>query len=93
MAGALPGLGAASIGIVATVIVADRIMRERPVGTQAKLRFSAWAATLAAGVTIEAALFGGLGTLAWLGAGIAMGGLARMTLSRNRQGISESRIA
>ena len=86
MEAALAQLGATSMGAVAALIVVDRIVRERPAGTTARLRFAIWAATLAAGVTVGSAVLGGVGALAWSGAGMAVGALARMALSPDRQG-------
>ncbi|MGO7359979.1 hypothetical protein ACCS66_35475 [Rhizobium ruizarguesonis] len=77
----MTGLGAASIGAVAALIAAGRIIRERPVGVRARLRFAAWAITLMAGVTFEAALIAGPEALPWLGAGATAGGLARRAMS------------
>jgi hypothetical protein len=87
MAAAMTGLGAASIGAVAALIVADRIFRERPAEMQAGLRFAAWAIALAAGVTVETILLAGPGALPWLGAGAAVGGLGRMAMSSARRGL------
>lgn len=81
----LPELGAASIGAVVTLIVVDRIILGRPVGTKTRLRFAAWATTLATGVAIETALFAGFGALALLSTGAVMGGLARMAMMRALQ--------
>ena len=85
MAVFLPGLGAASIGAVVAVIMADRVIRERPVELRKRRRFAAWGLALAGGATIEAFFLGGPETLPWLGAGAAMGGLARMAMSAARE--------
>jgi presenilin-like A22 family membrane protease len=74
--------GAASIGAVVGLIVVDRIIRERPLASWPKLRFAAWATTLAAVVMIETALFAGFDALVWLSLGAAVGGLGRMAMSR-----------
>ena len=87
MAAVMTGLGAASIGAVTALIVADRIVRERPAEMPPRLRFAAWAIALAAGVTVEAMLLAGTGALPWLGAGAAVGGLGRMAVSGARPGL------
>ena len=87
IAAVTPGLGAASIGAVAALIVADRIIRERPAEIKTRLRFAAWAIALAAGVTVETNFLAGSSALPWLGAGAVTGGLARMAMSSARHGL------
>lgn len=86
IAAALPDLGAASIGAVVALIVVDRTLHGRPVGIQTRLRLAVWVTALAAGVTIETALFAGVGSMVWLTTGAALGGIARMAISNTWRG-------
>jgi hypothetical protein len=83
----MAGLGAASIGAAVALIVADRIIRERPTEMQTRLRFAAWAITLAAGVTVETIFLAGPEVLPWLGVGAATSGLVRIAMSSARNGL------
>ena len=78
MAAIMPALGTTSIGAVAAIIVADRIVRAKPAETRTRLFSAAWALALMAGVTAETAWLAGPGALPWLGTGMAMGGLTRL---------------
>ncbi len=76
----IPALGAASIGAVVALIVAGRIVRARPAETRARLFSAAWALALVAAATAQAAWLGGPDVLPWLAAGMAVGGLMRLTV-------------
>ncbi|WP_027573935.1 hypothetical protein [Bradyrhizobium sp. WSM1743] len=80
IAAIMPALGAASVGAVVALIVADRIVRARPVETRTRLVSAAWALALVVGVTAQAAWLAGPGVLPWLAAGMAMGGSTRLTV-------------
>ncbi|NKQ80400.1 hypothetical protein C3Y90_24020 [Rhizobium sp. UPM1134] len=77
----IPELGALSMGSVMAVILADRFMREWPPSGRARWLFAIWTFALTGGVAVEAVMFLGLGSLPWLSAGAATGGLARMAMS------------
>lgn len=75
-----PELGAASIGAIAALIVADRIVRSRPVETRSRVFSAAWALAFMASVTVQANWLAGSRVLPWLAIGMAMGGLMRLTV-------------
>lgn len=79
IAAIMPALGAASVGAVAALIIAERIIRARPAETRTRLVAAAWALALVAGVAAQAAWLAGPAVLPWLAAGVAVGGSTRLT--------------
>ena len=85
LAGIMSGLGAASIGAVTALIVADRISREGPAGKLGRFCLAAWGITFAAGVTIITIFFAGFGGFLWMSIGAAMGALVTTAISSARR--------